>query len=199
MLTMVRLNSTVSGVLTAILASSCCTIPLISTIFGSVVSLSSASPFLAAVRPYMIMLTLFFFGYAFYKAYMVKPKDCCAVVKPKFYEKKSFLWVGFIIALFLNTSPYWLSALTPKSVKSNPMSNERVFSKVSINISGMSCEACEGHIAGEISKLPGIGEYAISYPKGNAIVVFDSTKISISKIVESVNQTGYPVTNYELK
>lgn len=66
---------------------------------------------------------------------------------------------------------------------------------IEISISGMTCASCEEHVNHEVHKLPGIIKSKASYEKGNAVVEFDNSKTTITRVEEAINSTGYSVTD----
>jgi copper chaperone CopZ len=62
----------------------------------------------------------------------------------------------------------------------------------------MTCEACEGHINGELSKLAGVAAYKTSYTNQSSIVTFYPSKVDVNTIEKAINKTGYKVerSNY---
>ncbi len=62
----------------------------------------------------------------------------------------------------------------------------------------MTCEGRAKHVQFEGAKLDGVVEIQVSYEKGSAVVDFDSSTVSVEAISETINSTGYKVTNYEL-
>lgn len=58
-------------------------------------------------------------------------------------------------------------------------------------VEGMSCGHCEIAVKDAIRKLPGIEKVKASKRKKEAVVVFDDDLVSLDKIIETVNATGY--------
>lgn len=114
MKTIFKHSSLWTGITAAVLASSCCVLPLLaasSAFSGFATSLDWVAPF----RPYLVGVSLALFGWAFYRAYRLKVVDCCAV-KPSFWSSKGMLWVAFVVAMGAMTFPYyepWLSGKRP--------------------------------------------------------------------------------------
>jgi mercuric ion transport protein len=62
----------------------------------------------------------------------------------------------------------------------------------------MSCAGCEHLLQSEVGKLKGILEVSVSYDKGNTVVKFDETEISILEITVTINKIGYQVTSHKI-
>jgi mercuric ion transport protein len=99
------------GIVGAILASSCCIVPLILITFGVsgawIGSLSALEPY----KPIFILVTLGFLTVGFWHVYFKKPEPCaddsyCA--KPASSRlTKIALWIGSFIVLLALTINYW--------------------------------------------------------------------------------------------
>ena len=66
-------------------------------------------------------------------------------------------------------------------------------------ISGMTCTGCENTIKLSIEKLDGIKSVTASYTVGNAIVKYDTTKINLAQIAETINNCGYKTESFRNK
>lgn len=60
----------------------------------------------------------------------------------------------------------------------------------------MSCAACEGHINHALQTKKGVQSVITSYGKGQAVVKFDSTQVSLTQLESAVEkERGYKITN----
>ncbi|PCI52877.1 MAG: mercury transporter MerT [Alphaproteobacteria bacterium] len=99
------------GILGAILASSCCILPLVLITFGVsgawIGNLHALEPY----KPIFIVITLGFLAAGFWHVYFKKPKPCeddsyCA--KPASSRvTKLALWIGSAMVLLALTIDYW--------------------------------------------------------------------------------------------
>ena len=62
-----------------------------------------------------------------------------------------------------------------------------------VNIEGMTCEACDLHVAHAAQEVEGVIEAKADYNTGKAEVKFDKSKTTKEAIVESINATSYKV------
>jgi mercuric ion transport protein len=189
------------GVFTAIAASLCCIVPVLTLIAGSGAIASSFS-WIAPARPYMIGLTIALLGFAWYQK--LKPQaadDCgCAVdEKPKFLQSKIFLLSITLFAALMIAFPFYSKAFFSKKEKTTILVEKSNIRTVELKIKGMSCEACEGEVNHEVNKLPGIVQSTVSYKNRNAVIQFDISKTTIKDITGAVNTTGYKVISQPLK
>jgi len=194
-----------SAIVTALLASLCCIIPVLA-IVGGLSGLASTFSFLEPLRPYLIAFTAIILGYAFYSAYKPKKKDEieCACdddkvdTKKSFINSKSFLWIIAVIAVVLITFPYYSQAFLPQ--KDNPESqselsaNSNHIIKVKLEIEGMTCISCEQSVDYTLKSEIGVLSAESSYKTGIAYVQFDDTKVQPEQLKKAIeNKVGYKV------
>lgn len=106
-----RISAYFGTIFSALLASSCCWLPLALVFFG--ISGTAASSFLSAYRIPFLIFTFSILGVAFYLHYR-KPKDqnsCCEVPKRKFWTLRKFnaisLWTTTLLVIALAFLPYY--------------------------------------------------------------------------------------------
>jgi copper chaperone CopZ len=185
------------GLLTAISASLCCITPVLSLLAGTS-GLASTFSWLEPFRPYFIALTFLVLGFAWYQK--LKPQkqidcNCETNPKPNFMKTKTFLGIVTVFAVVMLAFPAYSGIFFPKTEKQIIIVDKSNIETVEFKISGMTCAGCEHHVSTEINKLKGIVEVKVSYEKGNAIVKFDNSKITLDNIEKAINSTGYKVNN----
>jgi len=191
------------GLLTAITASLCCITPVLA-LFAGASGMASAFSWIAPARPYLIGITVLVLGFAWYQKLKPRTKEeiqcaCEEDEKPSFWQSKKFLGIVTIFAILLLAFPYYSPVFFPGNENRVIIIDKNNIQSVEFNIRDMDCEACTETIKHEINKLNGIVKVDVSYEKGNAIVQFDSTKTNISEIKESIDATGYSVTQSVIK
>lgn len=67
---------------------------------------------------------------------------------------------------------------------------------VMIHIQGLHCHRCEGAIRKALVRNPGVHEVEVDFPSGLASVLFDCARVSISQLMEAVNEAGYQATGF---
>jgi mercuric ion transport protein len=107
----------VGAILAAIVAASCCVIPLILTLLGVSGAWMSNLRALAPYQSYIIAITVVFIGFGFYRVYW-KPRQVCdvgaACAQPLPNKLvKSGLWFGTVLVLISLTFPYWFASVEP--------------------------------------------------------------------------------------
>jgi mercuric ion binding protein len=80
-----------------------------------------------------------------------------------------------VIALLVLTAPAWAS---PKTV--------------TLNVSGMTCEACPLTVKKALQKVPGVSKIEVLYEKKQVVVTFDDSKTNTDALVKATTNAGYP-------
>ena len=190
-----------TGIITAVAASLCCITPVLALLAGAS-GIASAFSWIEPFRPYLIGLSIIVLGLAWYQKLKPLKEDECGCEtneKKKFIQTKTFLGLVTAFAALMIAFPYYSKHFYPKNEKQNIAVNKTSISTVEFKIRGMSCAACEEEVKHEVNKLPGIVNAEVYYGKKNAIITFDSSKISINAIETAVNTTGYKVTESKIK
>jgi len=86
--------------------------------------------------------------------------------------KNSIAAVVVTIAL---TAPAWAS---PKTV--------------TLNVSGMTCEACPITVKKALQKVPGVSKIDVRYDKKQVVVTFEDSKTNTEALVKATTNAGYP-------
>lgn len=186
-----------TGMLTAITASLCCITPILALIAGTS-GIASAFSWIEPFRPYLIGLTVFVLGFAWYQK--LKPQkeidcECETDEKPKFIQSKRFLGIVTVFAIVMLAFPYYSGIFYTNTEKQITVVYKSDIKTTEFKIDGMTCASCEAHVNHEVNKLNGIVNSKASYEKGNAIIEFDKTKTNELEIEKAINSTGYKVTD----
>ena len=62
---------------------------------------------------------------------------------------------------------------------------------VDLNVSGMTCAACQANVQRALKRQPGVSDAAVNLMTGQARVIFDPTVIQPSQLVSAVEDIGY--------
>ncbi|PYF77428.1 mercuric transport protein MerTP [Pedobacter nutrimenti] len=184
-----------SGILLALTSSLCCIVPVLA-LFGSIGSAASMFGWVEPIRPYLLGATAAVLAMAFYKAYQPRSTDQCGCEEKKtVMQSKTFLWVIALVSLALSAFPYYISYFQKPPAKQSTLGN--TYNKQSVlHIRGLSCAACEGYINHALQSKKGVQSVVTSYGKGQSVVKFDSTLVSLAQLEEAVEkETGYKITN----
>lgn len=182
------------GLIAAIVASVCCVGPLLLVglgISGAWISnLTAFEPY----RPIFIALTFMFLGLAFYKVYRKpKAKNCepgsyCATQK-KDKINKVVLWSITILIMGMFIFPNIIGALASKPQTTTQTAHTN---QITLLVKGMTCSACPVTVTKSLEKLDGVQEANATLSPPEAIVVYDSNKVSIKQLVEATTNAGFP-------
>ena len=65
---------------------------------------------------------------------------------------------------------------------------------VTLNVSGMTCEACPVTVKKALQKVPGVSKIDVQYEKKQVVVTFDDTKTNVGALVKATTNAGFPST-----
>jgi copper chaperone CopZ/glutaredoxin len=191
-----------ASIVTAVLASFCCILPIVFALTGLTVAGAAAA--FAAWRPYLLGATFAFLGFGFYFAYRT-PKGQCApgslcTVSASRRRVRITLWLAAILVLGLAAFPY-VSGLVAEFLLSSGASGPdskpapRSFKTATLSIEGMDCEACAAAIQSKLSAVRGVRRASVSFERRVAEVEFDPVLASLLELEKAVAEAGYRVRN----
>ncbi len=73
---------------------------------------------------------------------------------------------------------------TPKATTVN-------IQKVKLDVQGMTCTGCEYGVETALKKIAGVTKAEADFVSGSAEVEFDPQQVTVDKLVEAVNKTGF--------
>jgi copper chaperone CopZ len=198
----------IGTLLSAIMASACCWLPLVLLAVG--VSSAGIAATLEAYRPYFMVVTFGFLGAAFYFTYRLKKvgaegghdccapevgagEDCCApATKGRFNMmtlNKIMLWAVTALAVAFLFFPNYVGALVGSGDENAVPSD---MNQVVLKIEGMTCEGCTATVAQAIRGVPGVQAVTVSYEKREAIVGTEVLQpIPKDEILAALKDAGY--------
>lgn len=191
-------------VLSSIVASSCCWLPLVLLTAG--VSGAGIASTLEAYRPLFMMITFGFLAAAFYYTYRPKRSavggghdccateeagDCCASAKGWFHImalNKVMLWVVTTMSVAFLLFPSYVGTLIDgdaDNVTANM--NRSMFA-----VGGMTCEGCSAIAAKAIREVPGVLAVEVSYADKQAKVGTEACcDVPTKEILAAIESAGY--------
>lgn len=183
----------VGAILAAIAASLCCVVPFVLLAVGIGGAWIGNLSVLAPYRPIFIVISLVFLGFAFYRVYR-KPKaeECepgsyCANPQSNRINK-IVLWLVTVLILGLFAFPYLMPHLTARNQQT-----ESTFSQqVTLKVDGMTCAGCVTTVTKSLSQLDGVNKAQVTLEPPAAVVIYDSTKVTINEMIQSTTNAGYP-------
>ena len=185
----------ITSIVTGIVASLCCITPILAIVAG-VGGMASFFSWVEPLRPYLIGVTLIVLLITWYVH--LKPKksepNCDCETEKKSKTSSSFI-LGFI-TIFVGLSltfPYYVNYFISTNSENKMDVNSVNWNQTSFKIEGMTCSGCEIAIEKEVANLDGVISVDANYDKSNAIVKFDSLKVSKQEIEKAISKTGYQV------
>lgn len=64
-------------------------------------------------------------------------------------------------------------------------------STVTLTVKGMTCGGCATSVESALKSTDGVEDAQVSYKRGTAIVKYDDQKVTVAKLREVVNNTGF--------
>lgn len=190
-----------TGALLALTASLCCLTPVLALLSG-VSGIAATFSFLEPLRPYLIFVTVLVLGVAWYQK--LKPRkeqeiDCECEERPGFWQSKSFLGVVTLFTIALLAFPSYSHIFYSGKESAVPVAEASSSMVINFSISGMTCAGCEEHVKHAVNEVDGVLESNASYQAGTATTKFDPLKVSVDKIIDAINKTGYQVEKYHVE
>ena len=190
--------ATGGALLTAILSSACCWLPLLLLAFGA--SAAGVGSFFEAYRPYLLGTTTLLLGGAFYLIYFRK-RSCdegeCAAPNPKLESlNKMLLWGAAVLVLGFALFPNYVGTLFGSAHVESEVIDKRGLVEFVVELEGMTCEACAVHNQEVLNKLPEVRSAVVSYEDKKATLLADKS-LTKEAVQKSVEQAGYKTTNIQ--
>lgn len=83
--------------------------------------------------------------------------------------------IAAVVAALILSAPAWAALKT-----------------VTLNVSGMTCEACPITVKKALEKVPGVSKVDVHYEKKQVVVTYDDAKINVDALVKATTNAGYP-------
>ena len=202
----------IGTVVSAILASSCCWLPLALLAVG--VSGAGIASTLEAYRPLFIVVTFGFLAAAFYFTYRplkvaeagpgccpsdtTEREDCRAPTGKRQFRiislNKTMLWVVTALAAAFLFFPYYVGTLMGGGGGGGGGDGAMLerMNRVVFEIDGMTCEGCAATVAKAIRGVPGVQTVAVGFERREAVVgTAPCCSAPTEAIIRAVRAVGY--------
>lgn len=189
-----ELLATGGALVSAVLSSACCWLPLLLIGFG--LSAGSVASAFEAYRPALLGVTGLFLAGGFYLTYFRKekcePDSACATPNRKLVLfNKISLWVATVAVAGFAFFPNYVGAfLSDGGELAPPPATTEALDVVKLDIEGMTCEACEVSIAAELKKVQGMRQVKVSFKERLATLHVVSGTNSVA-LIQAVEAAGY--------
>ena len=201
-------NITKAGtVISAIIASSCCWLPLVLLAVG--VSGAGIASTLEAYRPLFTVMTFGFLGSAFYFTYRPQKvtdsggdcctKSCCPTSDQKHWfnimsMNKVMLWAVTVMSVVFLLFPSYVSIILAgiaqddiTNVSENAMIRQSI-----ISIEGMHCEGCAVTANMSIKNVPGILSVKVDFENKEAVVSTETCcEFPEEDVLKAIKKAGF--------
>jgi copper chaperone CopZ/NADH:ubiquinone oxidoreductase subunit 3 (subunit A) len=201
--------SKVGTVLSAIMASACCWLPLLLLAFG--VSGAGIAGALDAYRPVFIALTVAFLAAAFYFTYRPRKaaaasEDCCSTAHaccaaPSPTSKRRFnmmtlnkvmLWVITLIAVAFLLFPNYMKFFLSGGGSGEPATSNPLVRTTTLSVEGMTCEGCAALVEKAVKDVPGVLSVKVDFDRKRAVVTSEACcPASTEAVIQAVQKAGY--------
>ncbi len=200
--------ATIGTVVSAMMASACCWLPLSLLAVG--VSGAGIAATLEDYRPLLIVITAGFLAAAFYFTYRPKKsaveaeqgyrtqepaegENCCTPTSKRRFSmmaiNKVMLWGVTVLAVAFLFFPSYVGLLFAAGDQAAVTEN---MNRAVFKIEGMTCEGCAATVAQAIRQVPSVVAVDLSYEKEQAVVGVESGKpIPKEEILAALKKTGF--------
>ncbi len=198
----------IGTLLSAIIASACCWLPLVLLAVG--ISGAGIAATLEAYRPLFIVVTFGFLGSAFYFTYRprkaaaggeqtcctsetTEAETCCPPAGKGHFSMRAFnkimLWVVTVLAVAFLFFPSYVGALFGEG---DAQAVTPDMNRVVLQVEGMTCDGCSVTVAKAIRRVPGVLAVEVDYEKGEAVVGIEVGRpVPREKILDALDKAGY--------
>ncbi len=192
----------IGAIITAILSSACCWLPLLLLAFGA--SAVGVSSWFEKYRLIFLGITALMLAGGFYLVYFKVPTcsvdgECCST-KNKGMKRftKVMLWMSTAVVIAFAAFPNYVGYVIRAS-GSGGETNASVLAtlpKVSLDIEGMTCTGCAANLENSLNELPGVAKAKISYDtKKGEVWLKDSTdkdyQSTTKEVLDAVAEAGF--------
>ncbi len=178
------------GILSAIIASTCCVGPLLLILVG-LGSLGLG----AAIGKYHWFLIAAAFGLIVFawRSYFKEKKSCnlrgCRMEKKRM-TLIPLMIASLVVAVLVGLNIYTY-AVQGSEVEGEKESGASGSASVVIPVKGMTCFTCEVTVSSALNRVDGVMTVEASAREGHVKVGYDPEETNITRLVEAINKTGY--------
>ena len=181
-----------AGILSAIVASTCCVGPLLLLAIG----LGSGAVFIGKYHSFFLIGGIAVLTWAWAK-YLREKTVCDCEHKPmagQTGEMLTLLITTILVLTFagLNISRYVFASAPLTQQTHTPLANS--LDRVVIPVEGLSCLACEIPVRHALRKIDGVKSVQVNAATKTATVDYEPTKTTLEQLVATINSTGYRAT-----
>lgn len=189
--------ATVGALLSALLSSVCCWLPLTLLAFGA--SAAGIAGFFERYRPLFLGVSAVLLGLGFYLVYFrdpsCAPDDACDVPNPRLSRiNRVMLWIATVFIAVFALFPTYIGALTAAPWRAEQRSEAGY--DLEFAVEGMTCGACAITLRSNLERLRGVSKAEVDFMSKQARLRFGSpqSRPTDQAISEVVSAAGYGAT-----
>jgi len=181
------------AVVSAVLSSACCWLPLV--LLGFSASAAGVSGFFERYRPLFLGASAVMLAMGFYLVYFREPAcaqgGACAVPNPRLTRiNKAMLLISTAFVAAFAFFPSYVGVLLGHTEETTSVS---VTYDLEFPVEGMTCEACAATLGSKLASLPGVSAAEVLYSTGKAQLRFEAPQArpTDQAIAGAVSVAGY--------
>ena len=179
--------------LSAVIASACCWLPLLLIVFG--VSAVGVSAFFETLRPWFIGIAAVLLAAGFYLTYVRRDpcedgEACDRRMDATRRTSRIMLWLATAGVVAFALFPTYSGALLGREAVADGAPTEII-----LEISGMTCAGCSATVEHALRSVPGVAGAKVDYEQSRAVVLLDPTRPAAERdLISAVDRTGFEAT-----
>ncbi|QKK08465.1 MAG: hypothetical protein HND58_09935 [Planctomycetota bacterium] len=193
------LLATGGSVLTAILSSACCWLPLLLLAFGA--SAAGASAFFERWRPLFAGVAIVLLGVGFWSTYLRRAQcsgcECETSRGRAGVLRQMSFWISAVVVtafvLFPRYAGVVAQAVYPDSGAEMVSAADAELVVHRFDIEGMTCEACATTLEAELRRLPSVSHASVDYATGVAEIAA-VRRSAVARVRQAVERHGWRAT-----
>lgn len=186
------MKASLTGIFSALLASACCTVPMLLVVIG----LGSGAAFIGRFHWLFLLGGLVVQAWA-WTGYMWEKTSCGCTrssteARPATFYTLLFASTVVAFVLLVNVSRYMsrhTRAPAPQTAALEATSPG--LQRAVIPIEGMSCAACEIAVRSALGRVPGVTSASVSVASKSATIEFNPARTGCAQLVTAIDATGY--------
>lgn len=184
-----------ASIFSAILASSCCIIPLILLVLSLIglgsLGLSGVSTTVGNLKWFLMPIAILGLGYSYFKFFKEK-KECESCACEMVGKKTNLILLAtstILVATFLIFSVYPYLFAKDKSLTTNLPTSD--LKQTHLKIEGMTCVTCTITAKKALESVEGVEKVWVGLKEKKAIVDYEPNLVQEAKLIEAINKVGY--------
>ncbi len=192
--------SKLGTVLSAVMASACCWLPLVLLAVGA--SGAGIAGALESYRPLFIVLTFGFLAAAFYFTHRPRKtasasEDCCAAPTGRrrfnmMTLNKVMLWAVTVLAVAFLFFPQYMKFFLGGGEADAPAANNPLVRTTTFSVEGMTCEGCAALVEKAVKEVPGVLSVKADYDNKRMVVTSQAGDTApVDAVHQALEKAGY--------